>query len=320
MSKPVPLLSIIVPCYNEEETLSELYRRLSEICAPYAGSGYEILLIDDGSKDGTWNVIRSLHATDARVNGVCFSRNFGHGMALTAGLELCRGERVLIIDADLQDPPELLPAMMRKMDEGADVVYGKRVSRAGETWFKRVSARFFYRLLNRISDVPMPEDTGDFRLMDRKVVQALKAMPETARYIRGMVAWVGFKQVPIEYERSARFAGATHYTLEKMLRLALDAITGFSNRPLRLAFYLGVLMLILSILLLIYVVGSYFLHDTVRGWASLICILVGTQAIQWLLIGLIGEYIGRIYQESKHRPNYIILDTAGTDLTFPSQS
>ncbi len=306
-----PLLSVVVPCYNEEESLPELYRRLSEVCAPYSQSGYEIVLVNDGSRDRTWPLIQELHAQDARVRGLCFSRNFGHGMALTAGLDTCKGERVLIIDADLQDPPELLHRMMQEMDNGADVVYGKRISRAGETWFKRASASAFYKLLDRMSDVPMPRDTGDFRLISRKVVEALKSMPETARYIRGMVAWVGFRQVPLEYERKERFAGKTHYTLEKMLKLALDGITGFSNRPLRMAFYLGFLMMLISILLLCYIVYSYAVHSTVRGWTSLAFLLVASQGIQWFLLGLIGEYVGRIYQESKHRPKYLVLDSIG---------
>ncbi len=245
--------------------------------------------------------------------GLCFSRNFGHGMALTAGLEACRGERVLIIDADLQDPPELLAGMMRAMDEGADVVYGRRIKRQGESWFKRMTAYVFYGLLSHLSDVAIPRDTGDFRLINRKVVQALNNMPETARYIRGMVAWVGFRQVPIDYVRDERFAGTTHYTLEKMLKLALDAITGFSDRPLRLAFYLGLLMILCSLFLLAYVLISYFHQDTVRGWASTAFIFVVCQAVQFFLLGLIGEYIGRTYQESKRRPKYIMLTSVGLD-------
>jgi len=306
-----PLLSVVVPCYNEEEGLPELHRRLSAACAPYGSAGYEILLVNDGSRDGTWACIQALHQKDTHVLGISLSRNFGHGMALTAGLDACRGERVLIIDADLQDPPELLAKMMARMDAGADVVYGKRESRAGESWFKRASARFFYRLLSKFSDVLIPEDTGDFRLINARVVQALRAMPESARYTRGMVAWVGFRQEPLLYARDARFAGRTHYTLEKMLKLALDGITGFSNRPLRLAFYLGFLMLMGSGILLLYIIYSYITGSSVRGWASLAFIIVGSQAAQWFFLGLIGEYIGRIYQESKRRPNYLVSERVG---------
>ena len=303
-----PFLSVVVPCYNEEEGIGELHRRLSAVCAAYRHNGYEILLVNDGSTDGTWPAIQALHAQDPQVVGVCLSRNFGHGMALTAGLDLCRGQRVFIIDADLQDPPELLTQMMQKMDEGADVAYGKRSRRMGESWFKKISARYFYRILNHVSDHSMPEDTGDFRLINRKVVEALKSMPENARYIRGMVHWVGFHQVPVYYERKERFAGKTHYTLEKMLRLSLDAITGFSTRPLRLAFYMGFLMLLASVFLLGYIIWSYYYSSTVRGWTSLAFLLVFSQAFQWLLLGLIGEYVGRIFQESKRRPNYLLHD------------
>ena len=242
------------------------------------------------------------------VRGVRFSRNFGHGMALTAGLDACRGERIFIIDADLQDPPELLPEMMARMDAGADVVYGQRSKREGETWFKIVTARLYYRLLDSLSDLAIPRDTGDFRLINRKVLEALRAMPETARYVRGMVAWVGFNQVPLPYERKGRFAGQTHYTLEKMIRLALDGMTGFSIRPLRLAFYFALLMLLVSGIVALLIIWDYIEHRTVRGWASLALLFTGAQAVQWFMMGLLGEYVGRIYQESKQRPKYIVAD------------
>ena len=308
MSDTGIFLSVVVPCYNEEAVIEELYNRLSAVCAPYAESGYEILLIDDGSHDTTWQKIEALHKSDTHVSGIRFSRNFGHGMALTAGLDASRGKRIFIIDADLQDPPELLDDMMMKMNDGADVVYGQRIRREGESWFKRNTARYYYRLIDYLSDINLPKDTGDFRLINRRVLNALQSMPESARYVRGMVAWVGFKQVPIPYERKGRFAGATHYTLEKMIKLALDGLTGFSNRPLRMAFYLSLLMLMLSFLFFLYVMWSYIEHDTVRGWASLALLFTGSQALQWFMMGLLGEYIGRIYQESKQRPKYIIAD------------
>jgi len=313
MSIIPPHLSVVIPCYNEEASLHELYRRISEACAPYAVKGVEIIMVNDGSTDRSWAIIEALHAQDARVVGLCFARNFGHAMALTAGLEACRGERILIIDADLQDPPELLLGMMEKMDAGADVVYGKRISRSGETWFKRATASVFYKMLDHLSDIPIPRDTGDFRLMTRKVVDAVNVMPETARYIRGMVAWVGFRQVPIEYARDERFAGTTKYTLEKLLRLALDAITGFSDRPLRLAFYLGFSMMMLGAVILMYILISYVEHNTVRGWASMAFIFVIFQSMQFFLLGLIGEYIGRTYQETKRRPKYIMLTRVGLE-------
>ncbi len=306
-----PFLSIVVPCYNEEAVMSELYRRLSAACEPFADAGYEIIFVNDGSVDSTWLQIRAMGLKDSHVRGVCLSRNFGHSMAVTAGLDASKGERVMIIDADLQDPPELLPEMMRLMDEGADVVYGKRLSREAESAFKRISAAVFYRLLTKVSEFPIPQDTGDFRLMKRRVVEEICAMPEYARYIRGMVAWVGFTQVPLPYERKPRYAGNPHYTLHKMLNLALDAFTGFSVHPVRLAFYFGLLMLCGSFGLLLYIGISYAEDNTVRGWASLAFIIVISQAFQWMLLGLIGEYVGRIYQESKRRPHYIVKDTVG---------
>jgi len=308
---PPLYLSVIIPCYNEDKSLHECYRRISEACTPYIEKGYEIIFVNDGSKDHTWAIIEELHAKDKHVIGLCFSRNFGHGMALTAGLEACRGERVLIIDADLQDPPELLSHMMQKMDGGADVIYGKRIRRNGETSFKRITAHLFYLLLSHLSDVSIPRDTGDFRLINNKVVHALNSMPETARYIRGMIAWVGFTQTPIEYIRAERFAGRTHYTLTKMFKLAFDAITGFSDRPLRLAFYLSFIMILVSGFILIYILVSYFYYNAVHGWASMACIFVSSQAVQFFLLGVIGEYMGRTYQESKHRPKYIMLTSIG---------
>ena len=306
-----PFLSVVVPCFNEQEVVDELYRRLSAVCETYAGRGYELVLVDDGSQDATWEKITALNRQDGRVRGLRFSRNFGHGKALTAGLDAARGERIFIIDADLQDPPELLHDMMARMDGGADVVYGQRNKREGETWFKLVTARLFYRLLDGLSDLPIPRNTGDFRLINRRVLMALKSMPETARYIRGMVAWVGFRQEPLPYDRKGRFAGKTHYTLEKMLRLALDALTGFSNRPLRLAFYFGLLMLFGSMAFAVYVVWAYIEHDTVRGWASLALLFTASQAVQWFILGLIGEYLSRVFEESKQRPKYIIADELG---------
>jgi polyisoprenyl-phosphate glycosyltransferase len=305
------LLSVIVPCYNEEESLDTLYARLIAACTPYMDKGYEIIFINDGSHDATWSIIERFHDLNENVVGIAFARNFGHAMALTAGLEVSRGERVLIIDADLQDPPELLPKMMELLDRGADVAYGKRISRKGETWLKRYTAYLFYRLLNYLSTVPLPKDTGDFRLINRKVVDVLNSMPEVCRYIRGMVAWVGFNQQPILYERDERFAGETHYTVAKMFRLAMDAITGFSTRPLRMAFYFGFLMFGLCISFLIYVCIAYFRHLTIQGWASLACLISAVQAIQFILIGLIGEYVGRIYQQVKYRPKYIIAKRCG---------
>src|SRR4051794_34887464 len=249
-----PALSIVVPCYNEEGCIRVLYDRLTAAAAASAGRDYELVLVNDGSSDRTWPMMRELAASDPRVVAINLSRNHGHQLALTAGLDLCRGNDILVIDADLQDPPELLPAMLETMREsGADVVYGVRKSRRGETAFKRATAHGFYRLLSRATEVDIPLDAGDFRLMSRRALDALLAMPEQARFIRGMVAWIGFKQVPLAYDREERFAGDTKYPIGKMVRFALDAITGFSSAPLKLASHAGFALSIGSVLIVLYI-------------------------------------------------------------------
>jgi dolichol-phosphate mannosyltransferase len=267
---------------------------------------YEIVLVNDGSSDESWPVLLSLAAKDPHVVAINLSRNHGQALALTAGLAYCRGERILIIDADLQDPPELLPEMMAVCSGGADIVYGKRRSRAGESIFKRLTAFLFYRVLNLFTDQHIPEDTGDFRLITRRVLDVLNAMPENHRFVRGMISWVGFKQVALLYDRSPRFAGKTKYALGKMFRFALDAITSFSVRPLRLAFYAGGILSVVSILLLAYSIGAYFVDQTIRGWTSIMAVMLLFLAAQFLVLGLIGEYVGRLYMEAKHRPLFIV--------------
>lgn len=301
-----PLLSVVVPCYNEEEGMNELHKRLSAACQKSVQDNYEIIYVDDGSGDRTWLKICELANANKTVKGISLSRNFGHSMALTAGLDKAKGEYILIIDADLQDPPELLPDMFEKMQDGADVVYGQRKRRDGESFFKKATASFFYRLLNRLSDYQMPVDTGDFRLMKRKVLNSVKAMPEYSRYTRGMVAWVGFNQQPIFYHRDKRYAGSTEYTFKKMIKLALDALTGFTNKPLRLAFYLAFISMLFFVGLMLYSVISYIYGNTNVGWTSLAMIMTFSMGIQCFLTGLLGEYIGRIYDEAKKRPKYII--------------
>ena len=298
-------LSAVVPCYNEEESLAELFRRLDAACANVA-SRYEILLIDDGSKDRTWELISGLAEANPQLVGVRLARNHGHQLALSAGLSVCRGQRVLIIDADLQDPPELLPKMMEAIDEGAEVVYGKRTVRQGETQFKKFTAQLFYRLLNRLVDIEIPLDTGDFRLMTRKALDFLLSMPEQHRFIRGMVAWIGLKQVPLEYVREERFAGETKYPIAKMIGLAIDAITGFSVRPLRISTYLGFWVAGLAALLLAYSLFSWAFFQTVSGWTSLIGVVLALGAIQLVVLGVIGEYLGRLFLEAKRRPLFLI--------------
>jgi dolichol-phosphate mannosyltransferase len=256
--------------------------------------------------------MRKIVAGDPHVIAVNLSRNHGHQLALTAGLDLCRGDTILIIDADLQDPPEILPEMMKVMrSEQADVVFGVRKSRAGETAFKRATAHGFYRLLSRATDVDIPVDAGDFRLMSRRALEALLAMPEQARFIRGMVAWIGFKQVPFAYDRQERFAGETKYPFKKMMRFALDALTGFSSAPLKLASHAGLWLSFGSVLLILYIAYAWLAGRIIPGWTSLMLVVVILGAIQMFVLALMGEYIGRLYNESKRRPLYIVQEVAG---------
>jgi dolichol-phosphate mannosyltransferase len=308
---PLPL-SIVVPCYNEEACLRELYERLTKAAVAAVGDGYEIVLVNDGSRDATWPIMRALAESDPRLVAINLSRNHGHQLALTAGLDLCAGERILIIDADLQDPPELLGAMLERMDaDGADVVYAVRKARAGETAFKRGTAKLFYRLLSKLAEIEIPLDTGDFRLMSRRALDALLSLPEQARFIRGMVAWVGFRQVPIAYDRAERHAGQTNYPLARMIRLALDAVTGFSTAPLRFASHIGLWLVAASILLFIYIGIGFFTGSAIQGWTSLMLVVVVLGAVQMFVLGMIGEYLGRLYIEAKRRPLYIVSEIAG---------
>lgn len=305
-----PRLSVVVPCYNEETVLPELRRRLEAACQRAVGDAYELILVNDGSRDNTWPLLTAMSAESRHIVGVNLSRNMGHQVALTAGLSLTRGDRVLIIDADLQDPPELLSEMMASMDRGADVVYGQRVERDGESPFKRATAFVFYRILSALSEVEIPKDTGDFRLMDRKVVEALRGMPEQHRFIRGMVAWLGFNQVPIQYSREARFAGTTKYPFRKMARFAADAITGFSISPLRISSVLALVCFLMTGVLAAYVLYAWFALSTVRGWSSMLLLFLLFTGVQLLVLGVIGEYVGRMYIESKRRPLFIVSEIA----------
>jgi dolichol-phosphate mannosyltransferase len=270
------------------------------------------VLVNDGSRDGSWVLMQRMAETDPHVVAVNLSRNHGHQLALTAGLDLSRGQAILIIDADLQDPPEMLPAMLQAMrDQQADVVYGVRKSRAGETAFKRATAHGFYRLLSRATEVDIPLDAGDFRLMSRRALDALLAMPEQARFIRGMVAWIGFRQVPFAYDRQERFAGETKYPFGKMLRFALDALTSFSSAPLKLASHAGLLLSIGSVLLILYIGYAWLAGQSIQGWTSLMLVVVVLGAVQMFVLALMGEYIGRLYNEAKGRPLYIVQEIAG---------
>ena len=305
-------LSIVIPCFNEEACIPELHRRLTAAAGEAVGQGYEIVLVNDGSRDGSWPAMQKLADTDPHVVGVNLSRNHGHQLALTAGLDLCRGETILIIDADLQDPPELLSPMLESMrEQDADVVYGVRRSRSGETAFKRATAHGFYRLLSRATEIDIPLDAGDFRLMSRRALDALLAMPEQSRFIRGMVAWIGFRQVPFAYDREVRFAGTTKYPLSKMLRFALDALTGFSSAPLKLASHAGLLLSLGSLLILAYIAYAFVAGRSIQGWTSLMLVVVVLGAVQMFVLALMGEYIGRLYNEVKGRPLYIVQEVAG---------
>ena len=312
MSPSTPLLSIIVPCFNEEECLDVLHERLTAAAAGVAGDDYEIVLVNDGSRDGSWARMREIAEQDRNVMAVNLSRNHGHQLALTAGLDLCRSETILIIDADLQDPPELLPDMIATMHrEEADVVYGVRATRGGETAFKRVTAHAFYRLLKRATDTEIPIDAGDFRLISRRALNVLLAMPEQARFVRGMVAWIGFRQVPFVYHRDARLAGKTKYPLSRMIRFAVDALTGFSSAPLRFAAHAGIWLSAGSVLIVIYILTGWMSGRALPGWTSLMLIVVALGAVQMFVLGVMGEYIGRLYAQAKGRPLYIVQDLVG---------
>jgi polyisoprenyl-phosphate glycosyltransferase len=301
-----PRLSIVAPCYNEEDVIGEFCRRALAAGRNVAEGSFELVLIDDGSRDATWDRIEALSAANPEIVGVRLMRNHGHQLAATAGISSARGERILLIDADLQDPPELLTEMMAAMDEGADVVYGQRRIRRGENWFKLTSASAFYRLLPWLASVDIPRDTGDFRLMSRRIADILMSMPERDRFLRGLVSWVGGRQIPVLYERDERYAGTSKYPLAKMVRLALDAITSFSTRPLRLASWTGVVTAMLAMVLLVYTLIQWMLGNVISGWSSIMVALTIFSAIQLLTLGILGEYVGRLVQESKGRPLFMI--------------
>ena len=305
----VPTISVIVPCYNEAEGIDTCHRRLTSVLTTL-GESYEIIYVDDGSKDTTAAQLTAIHRVDPNAVLVQLSRNFGHQPAVTAGLSTARGEAIVIIDADLQDPPELIPRMIELWREGYKVVYGIRDSREGETAFKLWTAKLFYLMINSLSDVDIPLDTGDFRLVDRAVVDAFAKMPERHRLLRGMWSWIGFPQIGVRYERSKRLAGETKYPLRKMLALALDGIVSFSTVPLRMVTILGFLSAATAFLGILYtMLIRIFTHSWVRGWAISFIGMLFMAGIQMLCIGILGEYIGRIYTESKQRPLFILQQT-----------
>jgi dolichol-phosphate mannosyltransferase len=302
-----PRLSIVAPCYNEEAGLEEFHRRISAAAQDTVGFDYELIVLNDGSTDRTWAIMADLVRRDPRVVAVNLSRRHGHQLAITAGLYTCRGDRILTIDADLQDPPELLGEMWRLMQHAeADVVYGLRRERKGESVLKRGTAALFYRLIRRVGYADLPVDAGDFRLMTRRVLDILNSMPEQHRFIRGMVSWIGLRQVPLAYDRAPRQSGTSNYPLAKMIGLAFDALTSFSIMPLRLASYLGLALGGLSLLMLGYTLGSWALGHVVEGWTSLLTVVLILGSTQLILFGLLGEYVGRMYLETKRRPLFVI--------------
>jgi dolichol-phosphate mannosyltransferase len=300
-------LSVVVPLYNEELVINEMHKRLSGVLREAVDS-YEVVLVNDGSRDRTVELAREICARDRTMKLVNLSRNFGHQLAITAGMDRCSGRCVIIIDADLQDPPEVIPAMLAKWREGCQVVYGVRAKRRGESWFKKVTAKLFYRGLRRMTAVEIPVDVGDFRLMDRRVLGEFLKMREQARFVRGMVSWLGFKQGYVTFEREERFAGETKYPFKKMVKFAVDGVLSFSQVPLKVASAFGFLSAGVSFLFMIYgFVQKYFFPETaVPGWASTFSAILFIGGVQLICLGILGEYVGRIYEEVKKRPLYIV--------------
>jgi dolichol-phosphate mannosyltransferase len=306
----LPVFSIVAPVFDEEETLPHFYRRVVEVMEPLH-EPFELVLVNDGSRDGSLDVMRRLNESDSRVRVVDFSRNFGHQIAISAGLDYARGSCVIIIDSDLQDPPETIPEMVSKWRAGAEVVYAKRANRRGETAFKLFTAKTFYRLIARITSVAIPSDTGDFRLLDRRVVDALVAMREHHRFMRGLSAWVGFRQEGVEYERHERFAGTTKYPFFKMVRFSVDAITGFSHVPLQLATSFGFVMAGISLVGIVVAIVLRLVNHAIIGQASTLILVLFLGGVQLIFLGILGEYLGRIYDEVRARPLYIAREVLG---------
>ena len=305
-------ISFVIPMYYEEEVADECYRRVKKVCDSLKDKyDYEIIFVNDGSKDKTLSILEKIAEEDKNVKVISFSRNFGHQAAVTAGLKYVTGDAIIIMDADLQDPPELVPDMLKKWEEGYEVIYGKRKSREGESHFKLFTAKAFYDTLNKLSDVEIPKNTGDFRFVDKKVVDVINSLPEHNKFLRGLFSWVGFNQYAYEYERKERFAGKTKYPLKKMLKLASDGIIGFSTKPLKIVGGFGIFSVLVSIVILIYAIVSYAnkLNNLVPGWTSIMCTMTFLGGMILISLWMIGEYIGRIYDEAKGRPQYIVKKT-----------
>lgn len=308
-------ISIVIPMYNEHEIANMCYKRINEVIKQLNNYEYEIIFINDGSKDNTQLILEEIAKEDKNVKILSFSRNFGHQAAVTAGIKYVTGDAIVIMDADLQDPPELIPDMLKLWEDGNEVIYGKRKTRKGESLFKLMTAKMFYNTLNALSDVDIPKDTGDFRLVDRKVVDTINNLPEHNKFLRGLFSWVGYKQYAYEYERQERKAGKTKYPLKKMLKLASDGIIGFSTKPLKLVGALGILSIVVSFIILIYALISFAfkLNNLSSGWTSLMVAITFFAGVQLLSIWIMSEYVGRIYDETKKRPQYIIDKEINTD-------
>lgn len=303
-----PRISVVAPVFNEEETLPEFYRRVQAVMDGL-GEPWELVLVDDGSSDGSFRIAQELHKQDPHVRVVRFARNFGHQIAITAGLDYARGDAVVTIDSDLQDPPEVIPDLIARWQEGYHVVYGVRSEREGESWFKLFTARLFYRLIAALTDVRIPVEAGDFRLLDRKVVEDMRRLREHRRFIRGMTSWVGYRQIGVPYHRHARFAGQTKYPFRKMFRLALDAITGFSDVPLRLAWTFGAVLLVLGVVLGLVLLGLRLAGQVpLAGQGLMLTVAIILSGAQLLFLGIIGEYLARIYDEVRNRPLYTVME------------
>ncbi|HLY37200.1 MAG TPA: glycosyltransferase family 2 protein [Candidatus Binatia bacterium] len=311
------LISVVVPVYREEAVIEQTYAALTATLAALPSHRYEIVFVDDGSTDGTPVILRRLAERDAHVKLIRFSRNFGHQVAITAGIERARGDAIVTIDADLQDPPSLIPRMIEVWAAGHEIVFARRREREGETWFKLATATAFYRLLNRLAGIHIPEQTGDFRLIDRRVADELNRMPEHNRFVRGLVSWVGFRQATVDYARSARRAGETKYPLRKMVRLAWDGIVSFSDRPLRVSMHLGFLAIAVSFGVLAYGLYQHFFGYTVRGWTSTMVTILFLGGVQLFTLGVIGEYLSRMHDEIKRRPLYVVAQEIGFEREPP---
>ena len=317
-------LSVIIPIFNEEEILAELERRLRAMLEDLAANAqleWEVVFVDDGSKDRSLELLRALCQAEPRYKLLSFSRNFGHQLAITAGMDRAEGDAVVVMDADLQDPPEVVREMIERWRQGYDVVFGVRQKRAGETLFKRATAALFYRTLRSMTGVDIPLDTGDFRLMSRAVILTMRVLRERNRFVRGLVAWVGFRQTSVVYDRQARFAGTTKYPLRKMVKFALDGITSFSTLPLRFAIWLGVLSGLLAVVVGLWAVYTkFFVRGVVPGWTTIMIFSAFTSSVQLIMIGLMGEYLGRAYEELKGRPLYIVAEERNLSPPSPAEA